>query len=86
MLNLLHFFIYPQQIFIFMAVTEKKKFGEIDGKVLPNTTPNNNPSCIICGAKAEFCMRGLPKNTYCRKCAEAYFGLLEYLDQLGSQN
>ncbi len=86
MINSLHFFIYPQQIFIFMAVTEKKKLEENEEEVLPNHSPKNNPSCIICSAKAEFCMRGLPKNTYCRECAEAYFGLLEYLDQQGSQN
>lgn len=38
--------------------------------------------CIICGKKAEYCMRGLPKNTYCRECAEAYFKFLNYLDKL----
>ena len=38
--------------------------------------------CIICGKKAEYCMRGLPKNSYCRKCAEAYFKFLNYLDKL----
>ena len=86
MLNLLHSFIYPQKIFIFMAVTEKKKLEENKEEVLSNPNPKNNPSCIICSAKAEFCMRGLPNNTYCRECAEAYFGLLEYLDRLGSQN
>jgi hypothetical protein len=40
------------------------------------------PACIVCGETAEFCMRGLPKNTYCRDCAEDYFQLLEYLDKL----
>jgi hypothetical protein len=69
-----------------MAVIEKKKFEESEEEVLPDLTPKKNSSCIVCGAKAEFCMRGLPKNTYCRECAEAYFGLLEYLDQLESQN
>jgi len=54
---------------------EGKKFSESD-----NNT--NNPVCIICGAKAEYCMRGIPKNTYCRKCAEAYFKFLNYLDKL----
>lgn len=68
-----------------MAVTEKKKFEESDEEELSNPAPRKDSSCIVCGAKAEFCMRGLPKNTYCRECAEAYFGLLEYLDKLGSQ-
>ena len=41
-------------------------------------------TCIVCGESAEFCMRGIPKNTYCRECAENYFELLDYLDRLGS--
>lgn len=68
-----------------MAVTEKNKFEESEEEALPSAL-KKNPSCIVCGAKAEFCMRGLPKNTYCRECAEAYFELLEYLDKLESQN
>jgi len=69
-----------------MAVTEKKKLEENEEEALSTPAPKKHASCIACGAKAEFCMRGLPKNTYCRECAEAYFGLLEYLDQLGSQD
>lgn len=38
--------------------------------------------CIVCGLEAEFCMRGLPENTYCRECAKDYFRLLSYLDKL----
>ncbi|MBN1792614.1 hypothetical protein JW826_02930 [Candidatus Woesearchaeota archaeon] len=42
-----------------------------------------NPACMVCGSPSEYCMRGIPKNTYCRGCAENYFELLEYLDHLG---
>jgi hypothetical protein len=38
---------------------------------------------IVCGQEAQFCMRGIPKNTYCRECAENYFQMLEYLDKIG---
>lgn len=68
-----------------MVVTEKKKLEEGEEEEFPNPATKKNSSCIVCSAKAEFCMRGLPKNTYCKECAEAYFGLLEYLDQLESQ-
>jgi len=39
-------------------------------------------SCIVCGQPAEFCMRGIPDNTYCKPCAKDYFKLLGYLDKL----
>ncbi|MBN2052805.1 hypothetical protein JW756_04850 [Candidatus Woesearchaeota archaeon] len=63
-----------------MAVKGKEEFEEEEAGIKPS--PKKNPSCIVCGTKAEFCMRGIPKNTYCRECAENYFGLLEYLDKL----
>ncbi|MBU1201421.1 MAG: hypothetical protein KJ583_06205 [Nanoarchaeota archaeon] len=37
--------------------------------------------CVVCGKTAEYCMRGLPENTYCRDCAKDYFKLLGYLDK-----
>jgi len=42
----------------------------------------SNHTCIVCGLEAEFCMRGIPENTYCKKCAKDYFKLLSYLDKL----
>ena len=39
-------------------------------------------SCIICGKKAEYCMRGIHNNTYCKKCAVSYFKFLNYLEKL----
>ncbi|MBC8494906.1 hypothetical protein H8D36_02005 [archaeon] len=39
-------------------------------------------TCIMCGATAEFCMRGIPSNTYCKDCTKEYFKLLGYLDKL----
>jgi hypothetical protein len=64
-----------------MDITEESTENEnSEGSAL--ATPKKNPKCIVCGAKAEFCMRGIPKNTYCKDCAESYFGLLEYLDKL----
>jgi hypothetical protein len=68
-----------------MTIIEKKKSSEQEGVELgleSSPAPGKNPVCIVCGLKAEFCMRGLPKNTYCRDCAEAYFELLDYLDKL----
>lgn len=38
--------------------------------------------CISCDKVAEYCIRGLPQNTYCKDCAKAYFKLLSYLDKL----
>lgn len=38
--------------------------------------------CIACNEEAEFCMRGLPENTYCRDCAQEYFKFLNYLEKL----
>ncbi|MFP4524125.1 MAG: hypothetical protein ACLFO2_02280 [Candidatus Woesearchaeota archaeon] len=38
--------------------------------------------CIICGAPATHCMRGLPNNTYCKACAKDYFKFLSYLERL----
>ena len=69
-----------QKLFIFMTVTSEQKEKK-DSKT-DNDSDKNNSNCILCGKKAEFCMRGLPKNTYCRKCAEAYFKFLNYLDKI----
>jgi hypothetical protein len=38
--------------------------------------------CIACNEEAEFCMRGLPENIYCRDCAQEYFKFLNYLEKL----
>lgn len=38
--------------------------------------------CIICDGEAEYCMRGIPNNTYCRECALEYFKFLNYLERL----
>jgi hypothetical protein len=38
--------------------------------------------CIVCAKPAEFCMRGVPENTYCRECAKDYFKLLSYLEKM----
>jgi hypothetical protein len=68
-----------------MAITEvekEKTRGGDEESFNFAPAPNKDPICIICGAKAEFCMRGLPNNTYCRECAESYFKLLDYLDHL----
>jgi len=63
-----------------MAVKGKEELEENEETIKP--VPKKNPTCIVCGVDAEFCMRGIPKNTYCRDCADNYFGLLEYLDKL----
>jgi hypothetical protein len=66
-----------------MAITEKEKTrGEDEESFNLTPAPKKNPTCIICSAKAEFCMRGLPNNAYCMECAESYFQLLDYLDHL----
>lgn len=39
-------------------------------------------TCMVCGKKAEYCMRGIPKNTYCKECALDYFKFLHYLESL----
>ena len=70
---------------IFMSVNPKEEeLKESDESLALQPAPKKDPKCIVCGAKAEHCMRGLPKNTYCKECAEAYFGMLECLDALGS--
>ncbi|MAG38724.1 hypothetical protein CMO90_01420 [Candidatus Woesearchaeota archaeon] len=38
--------------------------------------------CVVCGKTAQYCMRGLPENKYCKECAKDYFKLLGYLDKL----
>jgi hypothetical protein len=44
--------------------------------------PEKTHKCVACGGSAEFCMRGLPENKYCKGCAKDYFKLLSYLDKL----
>jgi len=68
-----------------MSVNPKEEELEESNESLAlQPAPRKDPKCIVCSAKAEYCMRGLPKNTYCTECAEAYFGLLDYLDKLGN--
>ena len=38
-------------------------------------------ACIICGSEAEFRIRGVAKDCYCKECAEEYFGL-DALDKM----
>ena len=42
----------------------------------------SNKKCLVCGEIAEYCMRGLPNNAYCKECAQNYFKLLSYLEKL----
>ena len=63
-----------------MAITslkEEKKLSKPD-----SDSDKKDSGCIICSVKADYCMRGLPKNRYCKACAEAYFKFLNYLDKL----
>ncbi|MFH1770189.1 MAG: hypothetical protein ABH828_01390 [archaeon] len=53
-----------------------KKEDVLDEK---ETKPKN---CIVCKEPAEFCMRGIPDNCYCKACAKDYFKLLSYLEKL----
>lgn len=64
-----------------MALTSEKKEKNQEANS-DNNKDKESSECIVCGKKAEYCMRGIPKNTYCRKCAEAYFKFLNYLDKL----
>lgn len=41
-----------------------------------------NRKCMICGEPADYCMRGIPNNLYCRDCALEYFKFLNYLEKL----
>lgn len=43
---------------------------------------NSKKKCIICNGSAEYCMRGLENNTYCRECALEHFKFLNYLERL----
>ena len=39
--------------------------------------------CIVCEEKtALFCVKGIPKDCYCKDCAEEQFGELEMLEKL----
>jgi hypothetical protein len=37
--------------------------------------------CVICSVNAEYCIRGVPEDCYCRECAEEFFQSLEDLDK-----
>lgn len=78
-----HSFHFIRHFIIFMSVNPKEEeLEESDESLALQPALKKDPGCIVCSAKAEYCMRGLPKNTYCKECAEAYFGMLEYLDTL----
>jgi len=47
-----------------------------------NDILKKDSKCVMCNRAAEYCMRGLPENTYCKTCAKDYFKLLSYLDKL----
>jgi hypothetical protein len=50
---------------------------------MDSITNNKNGLCIICEEKeAEFCIRGLPKDCYCKECAVESFGDIEVLERL----
>ncbi len=38
--------------------------------------------CIICGKKAEYKVKGMPNNTYCKECAKENFKFLNYLEKI----
>ncbi|MEM4397173.1 MAG: hypothetical protein QW757_00950 [Candidatus Woesearchaeota archaeon] len=39
--------------------------------------------CIICEEKeAEYCIKGIPKDCYCKECAEESFGSVDVLEKL----
>jgi hypothetical protein len=53
-----------------MDITEEEQNQEISEK----PKPKKSAMCIICGAKAEFFIRGVPSDTYCGECADDLFG------------
>jgi|GEM_PF-2364023 len=65
-----------------MTSTSEKKEKKVQEENSDSDNDKKSSECIACGKKAEYCMRGLPKNTYCKACAEAYFKFLNYLDRL----
>lgn len=46
------------------------------------TITKTKRTCIICGKSAEYCMRGIEKNAYCKDCALDYFKFLNYLEKM----
>jgi len=60
-----------------MDITDQEDEEEISEA----PAPKKSPVCIICGNKAEFCVRGVPKDSYCRECAEECFGI-DALDRI----
>jgi hypothetical protein len=40
------------------------------------------PVCIICSDPAEFCVRGVPEDSYCKECASELFQTLDDLDRI----
>ena len=57
----------------------KRKVRQAEKKLTDELT---SKKCMICGDPAEFCMRGIPHNLYCRECALEYFKFLNYLEKL----
>jgi len=41
--------------------------------------------CVICDAEAEFFVKGIPNDRYCRECAEENFNDLELLEKVSSE-
>lgn len=54
-----------------------------DVKSAAASKPAKKSLCIICEEKhAEFCIRGLPRDCYCRECAIEQFGDVDVLERL----
>ncbi|MFH1590178.1 MAG: hypothetical protein ABIB43_06440 [archaeon] len=69
----------------FMAIKKKKdkvSSEDLKEEVLKDSKISKKQSCIACKKPAEYCMRGIPENCYCKECAQDYFKLLSYLEKL----
>ena len=64
------------------ASKQKVKKDKVKEESSNSNKDKKSSKCVSCGKKAEYCMRGIPDNTYCRACAEAYFKFLNYLDKI----
>jgi len=60
-------------------VSVKRKVKQAEKKLKKKL---NSKKCIICNETAEYCMRGIPNNVYCRECALEYFKFLNYLEKM----
>ncbi|MEM2138754.1 MAG: hypothetical protein QXM96_01220 [Candidatus Woesearchaeota archaeon] len=50
---------------------------------LEKNSIQKKPLCIICEEKeSEYCIKGIPKDCYCKECAEESFGSLDFLEKL----